>query len=224
MTGIHLEKNFERELLTDMATTGWQVGPLTPPPGTPAEDLWLYEYDRARGLYPIDVITWLRETQPGEYAKVKKLQNGATDRRLLDRLAEELDRKGPLHVLRKGFKEVGARFELAQFRPASGLNPELEARYARVVCRAISQLRYSTEKEDSLDVVLFVNGLPVVTQELKTDLTQSIGDAMRQYREDRPPRDPGSNKVEPLLAGNRALVHFALSTDEVRMTTKSTLR
>lgn len=220
MTGIHLEKHFEQEMLQGMAKAGWQVGLRPIPPGTPASDLWLYEYDQARGLYPIDVITWLKGTQPAEYAKVQKLQNGATDRRLLDRLAEELDKHGPLQVLRKGFKEVNARFQLAQFRPASGMNPELEARYDQVICRAIPQLRYSTEKEDSIDVVLFVNGLPVVTEELKTELTQSIGDAMRQYREDRPPRDPKSNKVEPLLAGHRALVHFAVSTDEVRMTTR----
>lgn len=220
MTGIHLEKHFEDELLADMTSTGWQVGLRPVPPGTPAADLWLYEYDRVRALYPIDVISWLRDTQPGEYAKVKKLQNGATDRRILDRLAEELDTHGPLHVLRKGFKEVNARFQLAQFRPASGMNPDLAARSAQVTCRAINQLRYSTEKEDSIDVVLFVNGIPLVTQELKTDLTQSIGDAMRQYREDRPPRHPANNKTEPLLAGCRALVHFAVSTDEVRMTTQ----
>ncbi|WP_019012368.1 type I restriction endonuclease [Deinococcus aquatilis] len=220
MTGIHLEKHFEQEMLQGMANVGWQTGLRQPAPGTPTADLWLYAYDKARGLYPIDVISWLRETQPGEYAKVKKLHNGDTDRRILDRLAQELDQHGPLQVMRKGFKEVNARFQLVQFRPASGLNPDLEARYAQVICRAVNQLRYSTEKEDSIDVVLFVNGIPVVTQELKTDLTQSIGDAMRQYREDRPPRHPANNKVEPLLAGNRALVHFAVSTDEVRMTTR----
>ena len=220
MTGIHQEKVFEAEMLQAMGTHGWQVGVLKLPTGTPDEDRWLYAYDRVRALYPIDVISWLRTTQPAEYAKVKKLHNGGTDRRILDRLVEELDKHGPLHVLRKGFKDVNARFQLVQFKPASTINPELEARHGQVVCRAINQLRYSTEKEDSIDVVLFVNGIPVVTEELKTDLTQSIGDAMRQYREDRPPKDPKSNKVEPLLAGNRALVHFAVSTDEVRMTTR----
>ena len=230
MTGVHLEKTFEKELLADLAAAGWEIGVRTPPPGTPEADRWLYDYDRVRGLYPIDVIEWLRATQPAEYAKVKKLQNGATDRRLLDRLVEELDATppagtrlpefGPLKVFRKGFKDVAARFRMAQFRPASGMNPELEARYGQMVCRAIPQLRYSTEKEDSIDVVLFVNGIPVATMELKTDFTQGIGDAMRQYREDRPPRHPANNKVEPLLAGRRALVHFAVSTDEVRMTTQ----
>lgn len=220
MTGVHLEKTFEREMLDDMAAGGWQVGKRKAAAGTPAGDLWLYEYDKARGLYPVDVIEWIRTTQPDEYAKVKKLQGGGTDARILDVLAKELDARGPLDVLRKGFKDVNARFRMVQFQPASGLNPELATHYAQVTCRAITQLRYSTEKEDSIDVVLFVNGIPVVTQELKTDLTQSIGDAMRQYREDRPPRHPANNKVEPLLAGNRALVHFAVSTDEVRMTTK----
>ncbi|AFD27800.1 type I restriction endonuclease subunit R [Deinococcus gobiensis] len=220
MTGVHLEKTFEREMLDDMATSGWEVRKRKPAAGTPAADLWLYEYDKVRGLYPIDVIEWIKATQPTEYAKVKKLQGGGTDVRILDVLAKELDARGPLDVLRRGFKDINARFRLVQFNPASGLNPELATRYAQVVCRAINQLRYSTEKEDSIDVVLFVNGIPVATEELKTDLTQSIGDAMRQYRDDRPPRHPANNKVEPLLAGKRALVHFAVSTDEVRMTTK----
>lgn len=220
MTGVHLEKTFEHEMLDDMAAKGWAVGKRVPAPGSDPADLWLYEYDRVRALYPADVILWLRETQPEEYAKVKKLHNGGTDARILDRLAEELDRHGPLHVLRKGFKDVNARFQLVQFNPASGLNPELARRYEQVTCRAINQLRYSTEKEDSIDVVLFVNGIPVATEELKTDLTQGIGDAVRQYKDDRPPRHPANNKVEPLLAGNRALVHFAVSTDEVRMTTR----
>lgn len=220
MTGVHLEKTFEQEMLDDMAAKGWEVGKRVPAPGTDPADLWLYEYDRVRALYPADVILWLRETQPEEYAKVKKLHNGGTDARILDRLVQELDKRGPLDVLRKGFKDVNARFQLVQFKAASGLNPELARRYEQVTCRAINQLRYSTEKEDSIDVVLFVNGIPVVTEELKTDLTQSIGDAMRQYREDRPPRHPANNKPEPLLSGCRALVHFAVSTDEVRMTTK----
>lgn len=220
MTGVHLEKNFEQEMLEDMRASGWEIGKRKPPAGTPDAELWLYDYDKGRGLYPIDVIEWIKATQPAEYAKVKKLHNGGTDARILDVLAKELDARGPLDVLRKGFKDVNARFKLVQFRPASGLNPELAKRYDQVVCRAINQVRYSAEKEDSIDVVLFVNGIPVVTEELKTDLTQSIGDAVRQYREDRPPRHPANNKVEPLLAGNRALVHFAVSTDEVRMTTK----
>ncbi|MGM9319399.1 type I restriction endonuclease subunit R [Deinococcus aquaticus] len=220
MTGVHLEKAFEREMLDDMAAGGWLIGKRKPPVGTPATDLWLYEYDKVRGLYPADVLDWIKATQPDEYAKVKKLHNDSTDARILDVLAKELDARGPLDVLRKGFKDINARFQLAQFNPASGLNPDLARKYEQVTCRAINQLRYSTEKEDSIDVVLFVNGIPVVTEELKTDLTQSIGDAMRQYRDDRPPRHPANNKVEPLLAGKRALVHFAVSTDEVRMTTR----
>lgn len=220
MTGVHLEKTFEQEMLDDMKASGWEVGKRPVPAGTPAADRWLYDYDKVRGLYPIDVIEWLRATQPDEYAKVKKLHNGGTDARILDVLAKELDARGPLDVLRKGFKDVNARFKLVQFNPASGLNPDLAARHAQVVCRAINQLRYSTQKEDSIDLVLFVAGIPVATEELKTDLTQGIGDAVRQYREDRPPRHPANNKVEPLLAGNRALVHFAVSTDEVRMTTR----
>lgn len=125
-------------------------------------------------------------------------------------------------MLRRGFKHVSARFEVCQFQPAQGRNPTTLARHAQVHCRVVRQLRYSLNAaKDSLDLTFFVNGVPVATAELKTDFTQSVRDAIAQYRYDRPPRDPATNRDEPLLQGSRrALVHFAISTDEVWMTTR----
>ena len=148
-------------------------------------------------------------------------------------LAAELDRErktikkddpqlwGSLYVLRRGFKHINATFKMAQFAPANSLNPKLWEDYKANILRVVRQVRYSMHNGNSIDLVLFINGIPVATIEIKTETTQSIEDAVRQYRMDRLPRDEATNTDEPLLSfGRRALVHFALSSDEVRMTTK----
>lgn len=194
---------------------------------------WIYEgeqdnrnYDKKLGLYPADVLAWLRETQPDQYAKVVKpdaspAEQARAEQALLERLAATLDQPlahggGTLAVLRGGFRKAPAKFSMCEFKPATSLNPESEARYKANRLRVVRQVYYSEAKpSDSIDLVLFVNGLPVATLELKTDDKQNIDDAVNQYRRDRSP------KGEVLLGfGNRVLVHFAVSTDEVRMTTR----
>ncbi len=138
---------------------------------------------------------------------------------LLDRLAKVLDTGQPgggtLHVLRMGFKDTPASFAMMQKRPELAGNPTTQARYAANRVRVMRQVHYSTKTNNSLDLVLFVNGIPVATAELKTDFTQSVNDAKLQYRTDRKPAG------EALLGfGTRALVHFAVSNDEVWMTTR----
>jgi len=204
----HKESIFESEVVAHLTAHSWLQG-----------DPKLY--DRELALYPEDVEGWLRDTQPEEWAKIEKAQGAATRAVVLKRLAESLDKEGALHVLRRGFKHINASFAMCAFKPGHSLNPATLARFAQVRCRVVRQVRYSLHKEDSIDLVLFVNGIPVATLELKTDFTQSIHDAIKQYRFDRPPRDPQANKDEPLLQWRRrALVHFALSTDEVHMTTR----
>ena len=132
-----------------------------------------------------------------------------------------MDTDGSLSVLRHPVKAVSARFELCQFKPSHGHNPDTTARYAKVRLRVMRQVHYSLHHEGCIDLVFFVNGIPVATAELKTDFTQSVQDAIFQYRKDRPPKDPTTKKVEPLLTfKRRALVHFAVSTDQVYMTTE----
>jgi len=205
----HRERAFEDEVVAHLAAHGWLEGRSD-------------GYDRELALYPEDVLGWLEETQPTELAKLGRLHNGDTGKVVLKRLAEMLDKDGTLAVLRRGFKHVSARFDMCQFKPAQGLNPTTLARYGQVRCRVVRQLRYSlNQANDALDLAFFVNGVPVATAELKTDFTQSVRDAIAQYRHDRPPRDPATNRDEPLLQfKRRALVHFAVSTDEVWMTTR----
>ena len=201
-----------------------------------AEHGWLYSrngagYDPELALFPADVFGWLEDTQPEALAhKVKPsdppaLQDRARQQ-LLVRLAQVLDKPfsqggGMLNALRRGFKDVSTQFDLCQFKPAQQLNPSTLQRYGKVRLRVMRQVFYSTSNKKSIDLVFFVNGLPVATMEVKTDFTQSVQDAIHQYQNDRPPRDPVTKKVEPLLGfGNRALVHFAVSNSEVWMTTR----
>jgi len=110
---------------------------------------------------------------------------------------------------------------LAQFKPALAMNPDILVKYAANRLRVVRQLRYSLHNENALDLGLFLNGIPVATSELKTNFTQSVEDAIDQYRFDREPRPKGQGSAEPLLSfPNGALVHFAVSNSEVHMTTR----
>lgn len=208
MSAKHQEIHFESDIVTHLTSHGWLEG-------DPAK------YDRDLALYPEDVFTWVQETQPKTWEKLKAAKNGGTEAALLARLAQVLDTDGSLSVLRHGFKDVSTKFEMCQFRPAHAINPETLEHYSKVRCRVVRQVRYSLSNENAIDLVFFINGIPVATAELKTDFTQSVEDAKKQYRYDRIPRAPGAKREEPLLAfKRRALVHFAVSTDEVWMTTE----
>ncbi|CAM5742263.1 hypothetical protein MAUB1S_03170 [Mycolicibacterium aubagnense] len=145
---------------------------------------------------------------------------------LLDRIVKVLDVPlenggGTLNLLRKGFSHLSAKFQMCVFRPESTLNAKRNADYAAVRLRVMRQVYYSTAGNPSVDLVFFVNGLPVATAELKTDFTQTVADAITQYRTSRLPKDPATGKAQPLFeSGARALVHFAVSNDEVWMTTR----
>jgi len=208
---LHKEFNFEAEIAQHLGTNGWLYAE-----GVAAA------YDRARAVFPADLLAWVQETQPDAWEVLQKNHGASAADTLLNRLRAQLDQRGTLDVLRQGIELLGLRkpLQLAQFKPALALNPEILSRYDANRLRVVRQLRYSLHNENSIDLVLFLNGIPVATAELKTDFTQSIGDAVDQYRFDRNPRPKGQSP-EPLLSfPSGALVHFAVSTREVRMTTK----
>ncbi len=208
---VHKELAFEDEVCEYLVGTGWSIR-------THLKDATTF--NRESAIYPDDLLAFVQSTQPKEWAKFKKWHNGDADALFCKRVADQLDSHGTLHVLRHGFKDVSSRFFVFQGRPATDKNPDLAVWYAANRLTAIRQLHYSVSNENCFDLVLFLNGLPVATVELKTDLTQNVADAIRQYRTDRLPKDPKTNKAEPLLTFKRgALVHFAVSSDEVHMTT-----
>ena len=210
---IHNEAEFERDLCKALSDSGWEHSTTSS------------RYDKELAIYPDDVITWLVETQKIEYEKIVKPTDTPEKQEqckklLLRRLAATLDLPldnggGTLNILRRGFKHEVARFDMAQFKPADNLNPVTLERFQKVRLRVVQQVYYSSSNRNSIDLVLFVNGLAVATVELKTDFTQDVQTAINQYKYDRNP------KGEKLLSfGHRALVHFAVSNSEVFMTTR----
>ncbi len=170
-----------------------------------------------RGLFPQDVISFIRETQPDEWEYLAGLQKEKAEETLLDDLCRALnsEHEGCLSVLRHGFKSFGKLFRVACFAPASGLNPETQKLYAANRLTIVRQLRYSNRHENSLDVTLALNGIPVATAELKNPMTgQTWRNAITQYKNDREPTDL------IFQFKKRTLVHFAVDTDEVYMTTR----
>lgn len=208
---LHKEISLEREICAHLAAHGWLH----------AEDD-ASRYDRARALFPDDVLAWIREAQPEAWEALSKQHGSGAGEAILSRLRDQLDRRGTLDVLRHGLELLGVKqpLLLAQFKPALALNPDILARHAANRLRVVRQVRYSLHGEQCLDLVLFLNGIPVATAELKTDFTQRVDDAIDQYRMDRPPRHKGQQR-EPLLTfPSGALVHFAVSNREVYMTTR----
>jgi type I restriction enzyme R subunit len=208
---LHKEISFEQEICAHLAKNGWLHA-----------DGDAADYDKARALFPSDVLAWVQQTQPVAWDTLVKnhgLQAGPT---LLSRLRDQLDQRGTLDVLRHGIELLGLKSSLmlAQFKPSLAINPDILARHAANRLRVVRQVRYSLANQNSIDLVLFLNGLPVATVELKTDFTQSVQDAIDQYRFDRVPK-PKGQASEPLLSfPSGALVHFAVSNSEVHMVTQ----
>ena len=172
------------------------------------------DYDKTLCLIRRDVLDFVLATQPVEWKKLSEHQGEMVEERFLKRLSFEIRRRGALDVLRTGIRDMGCRFQLAYFRPSSGLNEETRWLHAANIFSVIRQLNYSEKNNKSLDLALFVNGIPIFTAELKNPLSgQTVTHAIHQYRTDRDPR-------EPLLARGRCLAHFAVDPDLVYVTTE----
>lgn len=175
-------------------------------------------FDPQRGLFPQDVLAFIQGTQPKEWESLAGIQKDKAEETLLDDLCRALnsEHEGCLSVLRRGFKCFGNLFRAAYFRPASGLNPDTQKLYAANRLTVTRQLRYSNRHGNTLDVTLSLNGIPVARAELKNPMTgQTWRQAVIQYQNDRDPNDL------IFKFKKRALVHFAVDTDEVYIRTKS---
>lgn len=208
---LHKEVHLEEEICASLTGRGWVYEP-----GVSAQ------YDRARALFPEDTVAWVQETNPKAWTALETSFPGNAAEVLLDRLRNQLDTRGVLDVLRNGIEihPVRGTLQLAQFKPASGMNPDLTTKYNANRLRVVRQVKYSVANENCIDLVLFLNGIPVATAELKSDFTQSVDDAVDQYRFDRDPAPKGGQSEPLLLFPGGALVHFAVSNSEVRMTTQ----
>ena len=160
-------------------------------------------------------FAFIRETQPMEWAKLEALHGERTGEQVIGDLCKWMDTYGSLATLRHGFKCYGRTLRVAFFKAAHELNPELEERYAANSVGITRQLHFSPRSDKSLDVTISLNGIPVATAELKNPLTgQTVDYARKQYREDRDPREIFFEFKR------RTLVHFAVDTEVVFMTTR----
>jgi type I restriction enzyme R subunit len=172
-------------------------------------------FDRELAVFPETLLEFIQETQPAEWAKLKALHGERTGGQVITDLCKWMDIHGSLATLRHGFKCYGRTVHVAYFKPAHGMNPELEAQYRANRLGITRQLHFSPKTEQSLDVTLSLNGIPIATAELKNPMTgQTVDNAMRQYREDRDPREA------IFEFKRRTLVHFAVDTEAAFMTTR----
>lgn len=212
------EAQFQQDIIDAMTAQGWITGPAS-------------GYDRTTALYTEDVLGYFKEAWPERWNKFSKANPNNPDEVLIQKLVRELEQGSTLEVLRHGFKNLGTKLEMCSFQPDHGMNPDTLKRYQCNRLRVVPEVSYSPHSREAgasgqsynprLDLVLFVNGIPTATLELKSEFKQTVENAKRQYRYDRPVKDPLTRKPEPLLTFKRgALVHFAVGQSEVAMTTK----
>src|ERR1017187_4938738 len=195
------EKDFETAIFTYLTGHGFTGRDRT-------------SYDRALCLDPDALFQFLYATQANTWEKLKLQHAEQAKERFLKRLSGQIEKRGTLDLLRKGVDDLGCHFDLAYFHPESTLNEEHARLHEVNLLGGMRQVHYSERNENSLDLVLFVNGLPVITAELKTPLKgQTVKEAVAQYKYERDP-------AEPLFAFRRCLAHFAVDTDLVFMTTR----
>lgn len=199
---VHTEAAFEDSIESHLKANGW--GTLAPS-----------AYDRALGLFPDALLAFIEETQPREWQQLVLRLGGEqlTRIKVAARVADQLNSRGAISVLRGTVKLNGVTFRTCFFAPATTLTTDLVSKYEAVRCAVVRQLHHSeSNPADSLDLVLVVNGIPTATAELKNPLTgQGVAQAIDQYRADRNPAD--------LIFRARALVHFAVDPSQVYMTT-----
>lgn len=205
----HHEVHLETYITKKLVENGWVEGKPN-------------NYDKERALYTEDVIKWVKDSQPDAWKRLEKQNGSRAGTVLVDRVAKSLSAKtlGTMKVIREGIEIAGAgKILLSQKAPEDSRNPIEVKKYNANILRVVRQLKYCPTREWEIDLVFFINGIPVSTVELKTDFTQSIDDAVKQYKEDRLPVVNG--RAEPLLTFKRgAVVHFAMSDSEIKMTTK----
>ena len=200
----HREQSFEDAIEAALVRSGWHLGQSS-------------GYDKELGLDLDQFWVFIGATQIDEWERLRAFYGGdvsEAQRRFAQHVARQIDERGALDVLRHGVKDRGMLIRLAYFRPAHTIADDALELYRKNRLSVTRQLSYSSkEPSKTLDLVLFVNGIPVATAELKNQLTgQTVEDAKRQYRLDRDPTE--------LLFARRALVHFAVDQDLVFLTTR----
>ena len=202
MSGLSpTEKKFEEHIEDHLKTVGYTTTHFS-------------EYDRNFCLIRDQVIDFIKRTQPEEWGRLQEIYDVDAENKILSRISSEISKRGIIDVLRHQVVDRGVYLNLCYFEPKSDLNPDHLKLYQSNQFTVVRQLHYSNQNENSIDMVLFLNGLPIVTMELKNQLTgQNVKHSENQYRNDRDPK-------EPLLNFKRCMVHFCVDNNKVSMTTR----
>lgn len=203
MSKKHTEDRYEDSVEESLVSSGYIRGEKD-------------SFNAAKGLFCQDVVDFIRISQPKQWDGLCSVLKDKVEETVIDSLEKELETKGSLTVLRHGFKCFGKTLRLAYFQPNSGMNPDAWELYNKNLVKIYRQVHFSVKNPAlSLDCVISVNGLPVVTIELKNHMSgQTVKNAKYQYAIERDPNE----KIFQFK--KRSLVHFAADTDEVWMTTK----
>ena len=174
-----------------------------------------YMEHRDRALDAATLVNFIQTTQPKAWDRFERMCNSDSTAKFAKVFNDAVDRLGMVAVLKHGFKHRGLPFKVVFFKPESGLNESAADRYAKNVCRCIRQFHFAETGNQTIDMVLDVNGIPLVSIELKDQFTgQDVENAMRQWREDRDPR------CRCLKFNTRMVAFFAVDLENVYMTTK----
>jgi type I restriction enzyme, R subunit len=198
---MHKEENFENTIERELLEcSGYHSGNAT-------------DYDPETALFPKEIINFIQTTQAKQWQKFSSTSPSDAQKILIASLTKELKSRGMLEVLRNGFKCYGKTYQIAYFQPNTGMNPETLALYQQNRLTLTRQVKIKTGRIP--DILLSINGLPMASIELKNPMTgQTYQNAIHQYKCDRDPKDP------LFVFKERCLVHFAVDTEEVWMTTK----
>ena len=193
------EKGFQNDVIAHLTSTGYVKRHTS-------------HYNKGACLDPELTLRFIHDTQEKEWKKYQKIYGAKSEEKFFYRLVKEIDSKGTIHILRNGFKDVGCDFDLFYPRPNNKKNPDLLQKSEKNIFSVIDELEYqSKEKGNRLDLVLFINGIPILTIELKDTFSQGVEKAIKQYKENRDPREPLFQKT---------LVHFATSDEKIFYTTR----
>lgn len=172
------------------------------------------DYDKATTFDKEILFEFLKTTQKEKLKELENIYGDALETRVIRRIDEEIGKRGIIDILRKGIQEGPVRLDLIFFKPTTNLNPEIEELFQKNIFSVIRQVKFSQTTEQSMDMVLFINGIPIFTTELKNELTgQNVYHAIRQYQTDRDP-------TQKLFSFGRCVAHFAVDTNEVFVTTE----
>ncbi len=193
------EKGFQNDIVAHLISTGYHKRGAT-------------NFNKAICVDAELTLKFIQDTQEKEWKKFQKLYGDKAEQKFFFRLESELESKGTIYVLRNGFKDVGCTFQLFYPKPNNNKNPDLFDKFQKNIFSVVDEFEYENrEKGDRVDLMIFINGLPIIAIELKDTFSQGVEKAIKQFKEDRNPKE----KIF-----QRCLVYFAMSDEKIYMSTK----